>query len=121
MLLENDYEYTQLNSIEAISELYRQIYTGENSRDKVLGAKVKEIVKILSVSLGESAGVKNATVRIKIDREEAGAITNSKVKVVTLSYDYLPAIRATEKERLLNPLGFKVIEYRVDLEVDENE
>ena len=118
-LLANDYEYTQLHSIEAISESYRRIYTGENSRDKVLGAKTKEIVKIISVSLGKSAGVKNATIRIKIDRKEKGIITNSKVKVVTLSYDYLPAIRTTEKERLLNPLGFKVIEYRVDLEVDD--
>ena len=119
-LLSNDYEYTQLNSIKTVSDSYRKIYTGEKARDKVLGAGTKEIVKIISVSLGISAGLKNSTIRIKIDRKEKGIITSSKVKVVTLSYDYFPAIRATEKERLLNPLGFKVTEYRVDVEIGDD-
>ena len=38
-------------------------------------------------------------------------------KVATLSYEYSPANLSTEDERLKNPLGFKVITYRIDDEI----
>lgn len=116
-ILANDYFYTQLNSSKSVAKEYRKIYEGNESRDKILGAVIEQNVKVLSVTLGKSAGVKNATLRVKITTKKKGVITDTKIKVVTLSYTYLPALKATEKERLLNPLGFKATSYRVDAEV----
>lgn len=116
-LLSNDYSYTQLNSTKKVAEEYIAIYTGKEGRDKVLGTKIEESVKVLSVTLGTSAGIKNATIRIEIITKEKGMIIDTKIKVVTLSYTYMPALKATEKERLLSPLGFKATMYRIDAEV----
>jgi len=116
-LLSNDYSYTQLNSTKRVAEEYRKIYEGDEGRDKKLGTKTEEIVKVLSVTLGKSAGLKNSTLRIEITTKRKGVITDKKIKVVTLSYTYLPALKATEKERLLNPLGYKTTMYRIDAEV----
>jgi len=116
-LLSKDYIYVQLNSTPKVAEEYIKIYTGKESRDEVLGQGIEEKVKVLSVTLGENAYIKNATVRIKIDTYKKGVVVDSKIKIVTLAYTYMPALKATEKERLLNPLGFKVTSYRVDAEV----
>lgn len=115
--LSNDYAYVQLNSIRKVAKEYIKIYTGKESRDKVLRANTEESVKVLSVTLGESASLKNATVRIEVNTKKKGMIVNSRIKVVTLSYTYLPALMATEKERLLSPLGYKTTAYRIDAEV----
>lgn len=116
-LLSKDYVYVQLNSTKEVSEDYIKLYAGKESRDKKLGSKTEVDVKVLSVALGENAYIKNATVRIKVEKKRNATIEESSIKIVTLSYDYLPAIKASEKERLLNPLGFKVTAYRVDAEV----
>ena len=116
-LLSKDYVYVQLNSTPKVAEEYIKIYTGKESRDKILGQGIEEKVKVLSVTLGENAYIKNATVRIKIDTYKKGVVVDSKIKIVTLAYTYMPALKATEKERLSNPLGFKVTSYRVDAEV----
>ncbi|EPY0907099.1 VirB8/TrbF family protein, partial [Campylobacter jejuni] len=42
--------------------------------------------------------------------------TTQATKVITLSYDYILA-KASEENRFLNPLGFKVLTYRIDDEV----
>jgi type IV secretion system protein VirB8 len=115
--LSKDYVYVQLNSTKKVAEDYIKIYAGKESRDKVLGEGTEEIVKVLSVALGENAYIKNATVRIKVNTKKKGMIVDSKIKIVTLAYTYMPALKASEKERLLNPLGFKVTSYRVDAEV----
>lgn len=116
-LLSKDYVYVQLNSTKEVSEDYIKLYAGKEARDKKLGSKTEVDVKVLSVALGENAYIKNATVRIRVDKKRNATIEESSIKIVTLSYDYLPAIKASEKERLLNPLGFKVTAYRVDAEV----
>jgi len=116
-LLSNDYFYTQLSSTKKVAEEYRKIYAGKGARNKILGYRTEQSVKVLSVTLGKSAGIKNATLRIEITTKTKGVITDTRIKIVTLSYAYLPALKTTEKERLLNPLGFKVSTYRVDAEV----
>jgi len=73
-LLSKDYVYVQLNSIPKVAEEYIKIYTGKESRDKVLGQGIEEKVKVLSVTLGENAYIKNATVRW----------------FLSVNYDYIP-------------------------------
>ena len=40
-------------------------------------------------------------------------------KIATLSYDYSPDEPVNEQERLENPLGFKVLTYRIDTEINK--
>lgn len=117
-LLTQDYVQTQLYSSPQVAAEYRKIYEGKNSRDQVLGNKYEVDVKIISVALGTSAGIKTASVRANIIHNsisQQGA-TNAGIttKIITLSYDYFLDSEAMEDARLLNPLGFKVLSYRVD-------
>jgi len=116
-LLENDYVYVQANSSEQVAKAYVAIYKGKNARDKLLKQNVEVVVKTLSVSLNKSGNIKNATMRIEVTEKHKNGISTKKIKIITLSYVFKPDIKVTEKERLINPLGFRVITYRVDMEV----
>ena len=117
-ILNQDYLLTQLMSSEKVANEYRAIYEGENARDQILKNSNEVRVEIISIVLGESNGVKTSTIRANIITKNLNTrgITSS-TKVITLSYDYLLA-KASEENRLLNPLGFKVLTYRIDNEVD---
>ena len=116
-MLNNDYIFTQLLSSPEVAESYRAIYSGENARDSKLGNFTKVEVNILSIVLGESNGVKTATARINLKTTNKNSKAESiATKVVTLSYEYQIA-QVNEENRLLNPLGFKVLSYRVDEEI----
>lgn len=116
-LLNQDYLLTQLMSSEKVANEYRSWYEGENARDQILKNSNEVSVQILSIVLGESNGVKTSTIRAMIITKNLNTkATSQATKVITLSYDYLLA-RASEENRMLNPLGFKVLTYRVDEEV----
>ena len=117
-ILNQDYLLTQLMSSEKVANEYRAIYEGENARDQILKNSNEVRVEIISIVLGESNGVKTSTIRANIITKNLNTrgITSS-TKVITLSYDYLLA-KASEENRLLNPLGFKVLTYRIDNAVD---
>ncbi|EKI2580005.1 type IV secretion system protein [Campylobacter coli] len=116
-LLNQDYLLTQLMSSKKVANEYRAWYEGENARDQILKNSNEVNVQILSIVLGESNGVKTATVRAIITTKNLTSKgTTQATKVITLSYDYILA-KASEENRFLNPLGFKVLTYRIDDEV----
>ncbi|EAK8297249.1 type IV secretion system protein [Campylobacter jejuni] len=116
-LLNQDYLLTQLMSSEKVANEYRAWYEGENARDQILKNSNEVNVQILSIVLGNSNGVKNSTIRAKIITKNLNTRGLSEsTKVITLSYDYILA-KASEKNRILNPLGFKVTNYRIDEEI----
>ncbi|MGM9096552.1 type IV secretion system protein, partial [Campylobacter jejuni] len=116
-LLNQDYLLTQLMSSEKVANEYRALYEGDNARDQILKNSNEVSVQILSIVLGESNGVKTATVRAIITTKNLTSKgTTQATKVITLSYDYILA-KASEENRFLNPLGFKVLTYRIDDEV----
>lgn len=116
-MLNQDYIFVQLLSTPEIAESYRQIYTGDNARDTRLGNATQVEVQIISIVLGESAGAKTATARINLKTTNKNSKAENMVtKVITLTYTYQTA-QVDEENRLLNPLGFKVSNYRVDEEV----
>ncbi|EAJ0412384.1 type IV secretion system protein [Campylobacter upsaliensis] len=118
-MLNQDYIFTQLFSSPEVAESYRAIYSGENSRDSRLGSFTKVEVNILSVVLGESNGIKTATARINLKSTNKNSKEESlSTKVITLSYKYL-LNEMQEKNRILNPLGFKVLTYRIDEEISK--
>ncbi|ECL3697442.1 type IV secretion system protein [Campylobacter coli] len=115
--LNQDYLLTQLMSSEKVANEYRALYEGDNARDQILKNSNEVSVQILSIVLGESNGVKTATVRAIITTKNLTSKgTTQATKVITLSYDYILA-KASEENRFLNPLGFKVLTYRIDDEV----
>ncbi|EAI1689848.1 type IV secretion system protein [Campylobacter jejuni] len=116
-LLNQDYLLTQLMSSEKVANEYRAWYEGENARDQILKNSNEVNVQILSIVLGNSNGVKNSTIRAKIITKNLNTRGLSEsTKVITLSYDYILA-KASEENRILNPLGFKVTNYRIDEEI----
>ncbi|TLD80361.1 VirB8 family type IV secretion system protein [Helicobacter trogontum] len=118
-MLNSDYVTTQLLSSDKVAQEYRAIYEGENARDKIFKNTIEVKANILSITLGESAGVKTSTIRIQTTTtNQTSKLKTESVKIVTLSYDYYPN-DAKESVRLANPLGFKVLTYRVDNEVQK--
>ncbi|EAJ2899345.1 virB8 family protein [Campylobacter jejuni] len=116
-LLNQDYLLTQLMSSEKVANEYRAWYEGENARDQILKNSNEVNVQILSIVLGNSNGVKTSTIRAKIITKKLNTRGLSEsTKVITLSYDYILA-KASEENRILNPLGFKVTNYRIDEEI----
>lgn len=118
-ILQQDYVKTQLYSAPNIAEEYRAIYEGSNNRVEELKNQYEVRVNIKSIVLGNSAGVKNSTIRFDLNRWNFKGKTIDKVtsKIATLTYDYAPSALTTEQERIENPLGFKVLNYRVDDEI----
>ncbi|MDR2341613.1 MAG: type IV secretion system protein [Campylobacteraceae bacterium] len=118
--LQEDYDLVQLFGVQLVNDEYRMIYSGANARDKKLGNGLIEKVEVLSVVLGESAGIDTATVRIKIlryDKKDIKATPRERNKIITLSYEYAANKAMKEFYRLNNPLGFRILSYRIDDEV----
>lgn len=120
-LLTQDYTLTQIYSSPQVAQDYVRIYEGANARQDILKANNEVSIDINSVVLGESAGIKTATIRFnavtKVLNNNGGSTMQTSAKVATLSYNYSPADLTTEDERLKNPLGFKVLTYRIDDEI----
>lgn len=116
-ILNQDYIFVQLLSTPEIAESYRKIYAGDNARDAELGNATQVEVQIFSIVLGESNGEKTATARINLKTTNKNSKSESMAtKVITLTYKYQVA-QVDEENRLLNPLGFKVSNYRIDEEI----
>jgi type IV secretion system protein VirB8 len=76
-------------------------------------------IRILSISLVPGAAgqpPRGATVRFQrsLYNKQTGSSQVMDGKIATLEFAYDPALRLDERDRLLNPLGFRVSEYRVD-------
>lgn len=76
-------------------------------------------VRILSIVLIGGAGGKRptgATVRFQrsVYDKGRGASQALDSKIATMEFTYSPDLRLNEEDRLLNPLGFRVTNYRVD-------
>ena len=117
-ILQQDYIKTQILSSPKVAEEYRSVYVGSNGRAERLKNKTEVKIDINSVVLGESNGVKTSTIRFNEESVDVSSkISTKTAKIATLSYDYAPNELITEQERLENPLGFKVLTYRVDIEI----
>lgn len=119
-MLQQDYIKTQILSSPEVSADYMKIYEGTNSRVEILKNKTEIDIEISSVTLNDSNGMNTATIRFNEIYKDAQSrtVTNKKAKIVTMAYDYSPQTLTNEQERLENPLGFKVLTYRIDDEVE---
>lgn len=118
-ILQNDYELTQILSFPNVASEYLKIYEGDKARDQVLKDDFEVEIDIVSVTLSNSAGTSVATIRFNeiTKKRDSKTIVSNKAKIATLAYEYQPQSLTTEKERIKNPLGFKVSTYRIDDEI----
>lgn len=117
-LLQSDYDTVMGMSNEAVARDYGRVYEGERSRDKVLGPNVDMRIAVQSVQLAREQGKGRAVVRF--ERETRSGEGENQVKLETftasLAYEYQPSMKGTERDLVTNPLGFRVVSYRVDAE-----
>lgn len=108
-------------SADNIAAQLRARYARTNPQSPVvLYGNTKAIrVKILSITpIGEldNGGFRGASVRVQrtlVDKN-SGASTFMDNRLVTLRFNYDAKLALNDQDRLLNPLGFQVTEYRVD-------
>jgi len=116
-MLNNDYKFVQLLSSNEVASAYRAIYQGENAKDIKLKNNYQIEVEILSIVLNQSNGVKTSTIRANLKtKNKSQGKKNKQTIVITLAYDYFLG-ELKEESRILNPLGFKVLTYRIDEEI----
>jgi type IV secretion system protein VirB8 len=118
-LLQTDYDTVLMLSADDVGRDYARIFEGTDARDKRLGPQTEWKVTVLSVSLARDGVGPKAVIRFeraqrRLDAERPEAAT---YYVATLSYEYKPSMFGKEKDLIQNPLGFRVLSYRVDAEL----
>jgi len=116
-----DWNLVFIMSADPVASQLRARYARTNPQSPVtLYGNDKAIrIRILSITpLGEtpSGGFRGASVRIQrtlLDKRTGNSIFMDN-QLVTLRFDYDSTLGLNEQDRLLNPLGFRVTEYRVD-------
>ncbi|MBS7777363.1 type IV secretion system protein [Acidovorax sp. CCYZU-2555] len=100
---------------------YTNLYSAQNPANpyKLYGKDRAVRVRILSITLmGAGAGEtpKGATVRFQrsLYDKQSGVTQPLDSKIVTLAFTYKANLKMNEQQRIENPLGFQVTDYRVD-------
>lgn len=121
-----DWNLVFIMSTPAVGAGHRQLYM-ENNPDSpyVKYGKGRAIrVKILSITplgMRPNGGFRGAAVRIQrsLYEKSTGVATFLDNKLVTMAFTYNDNLKMDEQDRLQNPLGFQVTEYRVDNDYDK--
>ncbi|MCD9031548.1 type IV secretion system protein [Luteimonas sp. Y-2-2-4F] len=105
----------------AVSPAYTNLHSERNPERpyRIYGTGRAIRVRILSIVLiGGEQGQrpKGATVRFQRSIYDKTRATSTPLdtKIATMEFTYNPDLRLNEEDRLLNPLGFRVTNYRVD-------
>ncbi|MCO6521230.1 MULTISPECIES: virB8 family protein [Snodgrassella] len=117
--IENDYTLTRELSETPVFNSFADLYKGNNAPTKVYSNKRRINVKISSITLSGGDN-KVATIRLSkslID-DSSNAVLSKSNWIATVAYQYDPKYIASEKSRMLNPFGFRVVSYRIDPEVN---
>jgi type IV secretion system protein VirB8 len=108
------YDTTALLSDADVQKEYGAMFEGDQARDKILNNHTRIIVKIRSITLGNSG--ESAVVRFTTQTKHLnGVVDPAKNYVATIGYTYVSA-PISEENRRINPLGFQVTSYRIDHE-----
>ncbi|WP_424196760.1 virB8 family protein (plasmid) [Ampullimonas aquatilis] len=118
-LLQSDYDNVLALSTPEIGQDYAKLYDGNNARDKKYGANTEIKINVISVSLNHDDVSTKAIVRFEktIKRANMDNTEPPNVYVATIAYKYEPSMFGKEKDLIMNPLGYKVVGYRVDSEL----
>lgn len=114
--LQKDYDTVGLLSSANVGNEYAQLFEGEQALDKQWGNQKRATIEIQSIVLQDKA---IATIRFtkRIERVNLATLAEHQPWVATLHYEYRNPSLLKESQRLINPLGFQVLSYRVDPEL----
>ena len=105
----------------AVSPAYTSLHAEANPQRpfRIYGGSKAVHVRILSIVLvggGEGRRPTGATVRFQrsVYDKSNGRSQPLDSKIATMEFTYDPNLRLNDEDRLLNPLGFRVVNYRVD-------
>lgn len=116
--IQNTYDRTLALSGENVALQFKRIYSGNNSRDAILGISQTRKVYISNVMIDsvseDGSGV--ARVRFKTETSQISGNPLTEYWIATVAFQYDRGQMDAGK-RLLNPLGFKVVTYSVGNEV----
>jgi len=105
----------------AVSPAYMALHSETNPERpfRLYGSEKSLNIRILSIVLvggGNGRQPTGATVRFQRNIYEKGraVFTPLDNKIATMEFGYDANLRLSDEDRLLNPLGFRVINYRVD-------
>lgn len=115
--IQSMFDFVEETSSPNVFASYRGYLSSDYSPLKKLGKKMKQITTVNSISF-----LNDTTVQVRFTKEfeeNDGREVKTLPKtqwLATLSFDFSKPIR-TEKQRLINPLGFAVTSYKLDAEV----
>ena len=116
--LQYDYDTTLALSADAIGREYAKQFDGESAKNKRLGSDNEELVNIISIVLPPDENQK-AVIRFEKIYKRVGdpSPISRHTFVATIAYKFEATRTGREKDLIENPLGFKVIAYRIDAEI----
>ena len=119
--LQHDYEMVQLFSSDLVRNDYLKIFEGSDSPDKVYGENFNIKIDIISITISPATEPSRlASIRY---RKKIFDIVNNKTRekfyTARIVFDFDPEKKVSEKFRLANPLGFKVLSYQTSPELIE--
>jgi type IV secretion system protein VirB8 len=118
-LLQTDYDTVLMLSADDVGRDYASLFQGPEPRDRKLGPQTQWKVTVLSVSLQHDAAGSKAVVRFLREQRQQNddRLGSPAYYVATIAYDYKPSMFGRERDLIQNPLGFRVVSYRVDPEL----
>lgn len=107
-----DYDAVGLMASQRVADPYKKQFAGPHGKDKRLGDSLTTRVHVSSVILDNKAGT--ATVRFSTQNKhrDRPLAQPKKEWIAILAYKY-ENFPETAKQRFINPLGFRVLSYRV--------
>lgn len=115
--VQNMYDTVELMSTSSVFNEYKNYMVGDFSPVKKLGKGLKMQVRVNAITLlnSDTALIRFTKVITDADGQPVSGYTPAKW-IATVTFDYSKKIK-TEGQRLINPLGFQAMSYRVDPEV----
>lgn len=114
-LVQNSYDTVELMSVPQVFNEYRNYITSKVSPVSLLKENKKIKVKVLSVSFINGVGQVRFSKQVVSASGEPDAVIPTTYWLASIAYDYNHDVKL-EQQRLINPLGFQVLSYRVDTE-----
>lgn len=118
-LIQTDFDKTRELSVPDVFAPYAAQFGKSGSLDQQLGNSKRIVVELRTIVL---TGQDTATVRFvkKTVDVDTGRELSRNAWIATIGYEYHPEFKLTEARRLVNPFGFKIVSYRVDPEIGDN-
>lgn len=111
--IQQNYDAVALLSTPDIQKEYYKNYEGSNGLDKTLSNRARIVAHIKSIQLnGKGQATVRFTTQLVYADRQPDPVEN---KIATIAYTYLSSPMSLT-DRRINPLGFQVTSYQVDLE-----